>query len=211
MQRIQQKVKEAEAQASAAREQAITAQEEAIAARAELDAAFAGKANKSSTSSVTLQQHTESVTISDEDGNAMEREWEDEINVIQTQEDDMFFALNKKFAKISDLLSHSENAESMDCNKTAGKQCAEKRSFQPAWKVGRPWLQYRNDKMYCTSCESAGKKNIFTAGCTHLKAHYIKKHENLDEHKLAVDAPRLANEFQVARMNSITIEVCADA
>lgn len=215
--RLQQRMKEAEAQA--------------IAARAEFEAATASHANNPSTVSNTLllapimpvtqptapdaqpmvPADAEPVVLSDEEGNAMLKEWEDEIDAIHAYDDDVSFAMNKKIDKISNLLSHSGNAETpvegTKANKPTGKANKENRLLKHEWQHGRPWLVYRDNKMYCTTCESAGKKNIFTAGCTQPKVYLIKKHEDLDDHKFASAAPRMADEFQVARMNAIKLEV----
>ena len=44
-----------------------------------------------------------------------------------------------------------------------------KRQFLPAWKTDPAFKWLRNDtedKMFCTVCEKASKKNAFTRGCT---------------------------------------------
>ncbi len=156
---------------------------------------------------------TETVELSDEEGNDMLQEWEDEIHAINAHEDDVSFAMNKKMEKISNMLSYTENAEQrVEASQTQEAHIPdnENRGFRADWKIGRSWLVLRGNKMYCTACEAAGKKNIFTSGCPRMKKDYIMNHQKLAEHLLACDAPKLADEFEVAKMNAIKLEVRDD-
>ena len=209
----------------------------AIAARAQLQAAHGNNVNNSSAHTDTMQRSAPAqydtqlslppvvhrdeqavvLVLSDDESNGMQGalEWEDEIAAIHSLEDAISVGMSnyqpKKHVNISDVLSHSENAQPAEHVKKSTTGTAvdkENRALKPEWKKDRPWLTFRNNRMFCTACEKAGKKNVFTTGQDTFKLDRIKLHEGTEDHKMASAAPKQADALRVARANAIKLEVC---
>ena len=65
------------------------------------------------------------------------------------------------------------------------------RKFSAKWQTVNPWLQIKDDKMYCNLCVSANKKNAFTRGCTNFKTSALKEHTETADHRASAQVPRL--------------------
>ncbi len=61
-----------------------------------------------------------------------------------------------------------------------------KRKPREAWKVGRPWLKFVDDVMFCTYCSEDGMSCSFTEGCKAGRLISVNKHEQSEIHRIAV-------------------------
>ena len=52
--------------------------------------------------------------------------------------------------------------------------------------VGRPWLIFDSNVMYCQYCIDAGMSCSFTSGCTGARLEYVRGHENTKVHRAAL-------------------------
>ena len=72
------------------------------------------------------------------------------------------------------------------------------RKFMEAWKVGRKWLKFSDNKMTCTWCidyakkgklsENERRKLNFTSGCANLKLNTVIAHEKSEFHRKSTAA-----------------------
>ncbi len=60
------------------------------------------------------------------------------------------------------------------------------RNVKSEWKIGRPWLIFDSNVMYCQYCLDAGANCSFTTGCTGARLEYVRGHENTRVHRAAV-------------------------
>ena len=61
-----------------------------------------------------------------------------------------------------------------------------KRRPLPDWQIGRPWLKYEGDVMFCTWCIEAHFACSFVNGSKAAKLESVKSHEVSKTHLLAV-------------------------
>ncbi|XP_052085604.1 zinc finger protein 862-like [Mytilus californianus] len=69
------------------------------------------------------------------------------------------------------------------------------RKYRPVWEKLWPWLLYDGTKMYCKSCQKAGKKNSLALGCTTFKTSTMSRHQETPDHKQAISVPVHQQEF----------------
>lgn len=62
---------------------------------------------------------------------------------------------------------------------------ARKRTFQPSWKIKYPWIDFKEEKMFCTYCLAANKVNTFTTGCCSFRLENITTHNASKDHTFA--------------------------
>ena len=63
------------------------------------------------------------------------------------------------------------------------------RQFLPLWKSEFLWVTYSDvDCMCCKFCIDAGKRNVFTRGCSKFKKDVLTKHAHMVDHQAAVEA-----------------------
>lgn len=169
LERKQEKLREAEAQASAARAElaaALGGNHSGSCAGTDGIVAPPGSTEKVSSScstttapaQVVLVQQEPILVQDDVEADAMEEEWRREVAVLQGYDESVSFALTKKMTKISNMLSHGNDAKVLIGVKQAAKEktilvragkggemgTEEKRKFQAAWKHGREWLELRH-------------------------------------------------------------------
>ncbi len=60
-----------------------------------------------------------------------------------------------------------------------------KRRPQEAWKVGRPWLKFVDNIMFCEYCSEDGVFCSFTEGCKAGRLTSVKIHEHSEIHRIA--------------------------
>ncbi len=66
-----------------------------------------------------------------------------------------------------------------------------------AWKIGRPWLQFKDDStMFCSYCADAKMKCAFAVGCKLLRIDFVKGHEMSLVHQSAVSKREAAFQQQ---------------
>ena len=73
-----------------------------------------------------------------------------------------------------------------------------KRRFRPEWKKEFPWLHYdeAKEKMFCTVCEKAKRKNPFASGgCINFQHSTLTKHAANNDHKVALQDAQLRGQF----------------
>ena len=73
-----------------------------------------------------------------------------------------------------------------------------KRRFRPEWKKEFPWLHYdeAKEKMFCTVCEKAKRKNPFASGgCINFQHSSLTKHAANNDHKVALQDAQLRGQF----------------
>ena len=65
------------------------------------------------------------------------------------------------------------------------------RTFQHSWKVDHHWLRYdkKTDEIFCTVCENANCKNVFTSGCRNFKSSALAEHIATRAHQSALTVP----------------------
>ncbi len=80
--------------------------------------------------------------------------------------------------------------------------------YQPKWAQLHPWLQYdsKANKMFCKVCVKHGKSNTMTEGCSSFKTSSLTRHEELADHKAAVESPVEATHFKKAVDNVLSDE-----
>ena len=73
-----------------------------------------------------------------------------------------------------------------------------KRRFHQEWKKEFPWLHYdeEREKMFCTVCEKAKRKNPFASGgCINFQHSTLTKHAANNDHKVALQDAQLRGQF----------------
>ena len=70
-----------------------------------------------------------------------------------------------------------------------------KHKFIEAWKNNRPWLNFKDELMFCNWCISSNKKNALTSGCNNLRTSTLDRHCLSADHKQAIQDQKLRIEM----------------
>ncbi len=111
-------------------------------------------------------------------------EFPDENSGLESSNDQLGFDFSDRETSFNDKLSAdlvSRRKEFACYDKPVRK-----RRPREAWKVGRPWLKFVDDVMFCTYCSEDGVSCSFTEGCKAGRLISVNKHEQSEIHRIAV-------------------------
>lgn len=95
--------------------------------------------------------------------------------------------LDPKQPQLSFYACHREDEAEQTQHETESskekKDTKEERNFQERWLRIWSWLEFRDNKMFCSMCIKYKKANAFTSGCQTLKTSSMYRHEASDDHK----------------------------
>ena len=78
--------------------------------------------------------------------------------------------------------TEKEKREDAEENPKEYEKTKRDRTFQEAWKEGRPWLMHKNGLLFCSFCVDYGGVGDFVAGCDQVKMDSITKHSQSKSH-----------------------------